>query len=366
MSARGGKAAIPLGLAGGGTGGHAYPAVAVAERLRERERFEFVYYGTPHGPERAVAEAEGFAYRAVSAAPVRSRSPWRMARGALQIARGYREALRLLERDAPRAIFATGGYAAAPVGRAAARRGIPLLLFLPDVRPGWAVRALQGKAAALACAVPESLGRLRSHAVATGYPVRRQFLAAEREEGARRFGLDPARPTLLVTGGSQGAHHINRLIAGALRRLLERTQIIHVAGRAEEAWLARERDRLPDWHRARYALRGYTAEMAWAMAASDLAVARAGASVLGELPVAGLPAIVVPGGFSDQRANARLLASRGAAAVLDGDAVERLEDEIVRLLDDGAARAAMAEAMANLARPDAAERLAGTLEELAA
>ena len=366
MSAPAAGAAIRLGLAGGGTGGHAYPAVAVAERLREREPFEFFYYGTPRGPERAIAESEGYEYRAVRAAPVRSRSPWRTARGALQIARGYREALRLLDGDAPRAIFATGGYAAVPVGRAAARRGIPLLLFLPDVRPGWAVRALQGKASALACAVPESLGRLRSHAVATGYPVRRQFLEARREEGARRFGLDPARPTLLVTGGSLGAHHINRLIADALRRLLDRMQIIHVAGRAEEAWLARERERLPDWLRARYSLHGYTAGMAWAMAASDLAVTRAGASVLGELPVAGLPAIVVPGGFSDQRANARLLADRGAAVVLAGNAVERLEDEIARLIDDAGERAAMSEAMAGLARPDAAERLAGTLAELAA
>jgi UDP-N-acetylglucosamine--N-acetylmuramyl-(pentapeptide) pyrophosphoryl-undecaprenol N-acetylglucosamine transferase len=358
---------MKFGLAGGGTGGHTYPAVAVAERLREHDGAELVYYGTPRGPERAVAEAEGFEYRPVRASPVRSRSPWRIARGALNLARGYREALRWLEGDAPSAVFATGGYAAAPVGRAARKCGIPLLVFLPDVRPGWAVRSLQRQATAIACSVSDSLEFLPgAKTVVTGYPVRRQFAEAQREEGARRFGLDPALSTLLVTGGSQGAHHINLVIVGALRRLLEQTQIIHIAGRDEEAWLARERERLPDWQRDRYQLRAYTEEMAWAMAASDLAVTRAGASALGELPAAGLPAIVIPGDFSDQRDNADFLVRHGAALALPSAEIERLEDEVARLIEDDETRGAMAEAMGRLARPDAASKLAAMLVELAA
>ena len=146
-----------FGLAGGGTGGHTYPAVAVAERLRERSDAELIYYGTPRGPERAVAEAEGYAYRPVRASAVRSRSPWRVARGLLNLMRGSREARRWLADDEPGAVFATGGYAAAPVGRAARQLGIPLLLFLPDVRPGWAVRSMQGKASAVTCSVSDSL-----------------------------------------------------------------------------------------------------------------------------------------------------------------------------------------------------------------
>jgi UDP-N-acetylglucosamine--N-acetylmuramyl-(pentapeptide) pyrophosphoryl-undecaprenol N-acetylglucosamine transferase len=358
---------VRFALAGGGTGGHAYPTVAVAEQLRECGGTELFYYGTPGGPERSVAEAEGFEYRPVRASPVRSRSPWRMARGALNLARGYREALHWLDLDEPRAVFATGGYAAAPVGRAARQRGIPLLVFLPDVRPGWAVRALQRQATAIACSVSDSLEYLPgAKTVVTGYPVRRQFAEAQREEGARRFGLDPALTTLLVTGGSQGAHHINFVIAGALKRLLEQTQIIHIAGRGEEAWLARERGRLPEWQRERYQLRAYTDEMAWAMAAADLAVTRAGASTLGELPAAGLPAIVIPGDFSDQRDNADFLARHGAALVLASSEVDRIEDEVLRLIGDTAARTAMAQAMAQLARPDAASKLAAMLIELAA
>ncbi len=356
-----------FGIAGGGTGGHTYPAVAVAERLRERDGTELFYYGTPGGPERAIAEAEGFEYRPVRASPVRSRSPWRMAKGTFNLARGYREALHWLELDEPRAVFATGGYAAAPVGRAARRRGIPLLLFLPDVRPGWAVRALQRQATAIACSVPDSLEFLPgAKTVVTGYPVRRQFIEARREDGARCFGLDPALSTLLVTGGSQGAHHINLVIAGALRELLEQTQIIHIAGRDEEAWLARERARLPAWQQDRYQLRAYTDEMACAMAAADLAVTRAGASVLGELPAAGLPAIVIPGDFSDQRDNADFLVRHGAALALTTGEVDRIGDEVLRLIDDAAAREAMAQAMSQLARPEAASKLAEMLVELAA
>ena len=355
------------GLAGGGTGGHTYPAVAVAERLRDRPDVELIYYGTPDGPERAVAEAEGFAYRPVHASPLRSRSPVRVARGVINLVRGSREARRWLAQDSPGAVFATGGYAAAPIGRAARREGIPLLLFLPDVRPGWAIRSMRGQAQAVACSVPDSLPYLPAdRSVVTGYPTRRQFRTASREPGARAFGLDPARTTLLVTGGSLGAHHINHAIARSLRELLERTQIIHIAGRSEETWLARERERLPAWLQARYALHAYTDEMALAMAAADLAVTRAGASVLGELPAAGLPAIVIPGAFSDQHQNASYLERHGAALTLSGDAVGDLPAEILRLIENDAARERMAQAMRELDRPDAAEQLARMLEGLAA
>ena len=355
------------GLAGGGTGGHTYPAVAVAERLRERSGVELIYYGTPDGPERAVAAAEGFAYRPVRASPLRSRSPARVSRGLVNLVRGSREARRWLATDAPGAVFATGGYAAAPVGRAARREGVPLLLFLPDVRPGWAIRSMRGQAQVVACSVPDSLRYLpRDRSVVTGYPTRRQFRTASREPGAQAFGLDPGRMTLLVTGGSLGAHHINLVIARNLRTLLEQAQIIHIAGHSEETWLAHERERLPTWLQERYALRAYTDEMALAMAAADLAVTRAGASVLGELPAAGLPAIVIPGAFSDQHENASYLERHGAALTLSGANVEDLPAEILRLVENDASRERMAQAMRELDRPDAAEQLAQMLEGLAA
>jgi UDP-N-acetylglucosamine--N-acetylmuramyl-(pentapeptide) pyrophosphoryl-undecaprenol N-acetylglucosamine transferase len=250
------------------------------------------------------------------------------------------------------------------VGRAAKRRHIPLVLFLPDVRPGWAVRYMQRSATTVACAVERSLDYLpRKKTVVTGYPVRRQFAEATRDEGIRRFGLDPELPTLLIAGGSQGAHQINLVVHAALRRLLERMQIIHVCGLAEEQWLARERERLADWQRDRYHLHAYTDEMAWAMAASDLAVTRAGASTFGELPATGLPAIVIPGGYSDQHLNAAYLSEVGAAITLHSRSIDDLETTILELFASEPRRQAMAEAMRALARPNAATRIAALVRE---
>lgn len=358
---------MKFALAGGGTGGHAYPAIAVAERLREVEGTELVYYGTEKGPERAVAEGARIPYRAVPASQVRGRSPIRLATGLARLWSGSRMAARFLAEDRPAAVFATGGYAAAPVGRAAKQAGIPLVVFLPDVHPGWAVRFLARYATKVACSVEGSVASLpRDRTVVTGYPVRQQFLSATREEGIARFGLDPSLKTLLVAGGSLGAHQINLAVAGSLRTLLEQAQIIHISGVEEEHWLQKERDRLPEWMRARYHLHAYTEEMAYAMRAADLAVTRAGASTLGELPVAGLPAIVIPGGFSDQHVNADYLAREGAAITLSTLRLDDLQALILGLLDDAPRRESMATAMRRLAQPDAAGRLATLLREVAA
>ena len=361
---------MKFGLAGGGTGGHAYPAIAVAEVLRahaQADHTEVVYYGTLSGPERRAAGDASIPYRVVPASQVRGRSPVRVATGLFRLWRGTRVARQLLREDRPNAVFATGGYAAAPIGRACRSEGIPLVVFLPDAYPGWAVRFLARYATKVACAVEAAVPHLpREKTVVTGYPVRQQFQDATREQGIQRFGLDPSLPTVLIAGGSLGAHTINLSVAESLRALLDRAQLIHVCGRDEEHWLARERERLPEWLRSRYHLLAYTDEMAYAMAASDLAVTRAGASTLGELPMAGLPAVVIPGGFSDQHYNADYLSERGAAITLPHAETERLGALVLELLGDTGRRAAMAAAMRALARPDATARLADLLREVAA
>ena len=361
---------MKFGLAGGGTGGHAYPAIAVAEVLRAgapANNTEVIYYGTLNGPERRAAGNASIPYRIVPASQVRGRSPIRVSTGLWRLWRGTRVAAELLREDGPNAVFATGGYAVAPIGRACRSECIPLVVFLPDVYPGWAVKFLARYATKIACSVEASVEHLPAEkTVVTGYPVRRQFRDATREEGIARFHLDPSLQTVLVAGGSLGAHTINLSIAESLRVLLDRVQLVHVCGRDEEHWLAREREKLPEWQRARYHLYAYTDEMAYAMAASDLAVTRAGASTLGELPMAGLPAVLIPGGFSDQRLNADYLSDRGAAITLPHDEVERLGSVVLDLLQDHQRREAMAAAMRSLARPEAAEHLAGLLREVAA
>ena len=361
---------MKFGLAGGGTGGHAYPAIAVAEVLRAGapvNNTEVIYYGTLNGPERRAAADASIPYRVVPASQVRGRSPVRVSTGLWRLWRGTKVASELLREDRPDAVFATGGYAAAPIGRACKAEGIPLVVFLPDAYPGWAVRFLARYATKVACSVEAAVPHLPPEkTVVTGYPVRRQFLEATREQGLIRFGLDPALQTVLVAGGSLGAHTINLSVAESLRPLLDRAQLLHICGRDEEHWLTREREKLPEWLRSRYHLLAYTDEMAYAMAASDLAVTRAGASTLGELPMSGLPAVVIPGGFSDQHYNADYLSERGAAITLPHAEVENLGALILELLDDGGRRDAMSTAMRALARPDATEQLATLLREVAA
>lgn len=360
-----------IGLAGGGTGGHVYPAIAVAARLRAQqaqrgEPLELLYYGTATGVEHGIAQAEGIPFRAVPAAQVRVRKPWLMARGLFQLWNGTRTARRMIEQDRPDAIFATGGYAAAPIGRAAKQAGVPLIVFLPDAHPGWAVRFLTRYATTIACAVDAAVPVLPDgKTVVTGYPVRAQFAEATREDGTRAFALDPALPTVLVTGGSLGARAINNAVAAALPAWLGVAQVIHICGPRDQATLAALRDRLTEVERSRYHLQPYTEEMASAMAAADLAVMRAGASTLGELSVTGLPAVVVPGSYSDQSVNAEYLARRGAAVHLPEARIEELESLVLDLLNDATRREAMAQAMRALAKPGAADDLARLIREQA-
>jgi len=354
-------------LAGGGTGGHVYPAIAVAERLRERPDVELTYYGTEHGVEHTVAQQEGIPFRAVPASQVRVRRPIAVAKGLYRLWAGSRTARRMLEAERPGAVFATGGYAAAPVGRAAKQAGIPLVVFLPDATPGWAVRFLARYASTVACAVDGAVSHFPAgKAIVTGYPLRRQFAEATREGGIERFGLDAGLPTILIAGGSLGARSLNRATVEALPQWLQIAQVVHICGRANEAELQAVRDTLPGDLRGRYHLKGYTEEMAYAMAAADIAVMRAGASTLGELAASGLPVVAVPGAFSDQSANARYLAERGAGIHLPEERLAELAALVADLVADRTRREAMGQQMRSLARPDAAERLAALVLDLAA
>lgn len=357
---------MKFALAGGGTGGHAYPALTVGRQLREQRDTELVYYGTREGPERDLAEEQEIVYRVIPATQLRGRSPMRIMSGVWNLWRGSRTARRFLNNDRPDAVFATGGYASAPIGRAARQLRIPLVVFLPDVKPGWAVRLLQRYASTIVCSVDGSLPYLpASKTIVTGYPVRNQFLNATRKEGIQRFGLDASLQTLLIAGGSLGSHQINMVIRDEFSRLLTRLQIIHISGRDEFDWLSRERAQLPEWQQKRYSLHPYTNDMALAMAAADLAVTRAGASTLGELPVMGLPAILIPGEFSDQSANAQYLENCGATSTITRASIDSLADEVLALLDDDHRLRSMSFAMRQLDPHDAAARIASLLRRTA-
>ena len=350
-------------LAGGGTGGHVYPSLGVAEALRtEAPAVSLRYIGRAGGAEEALARAASLPFSAVRAAGVRGKSPVAMARGALALAFGTLQAWRALRAFRPDAVFATGGYASVPVVVAAWARRAPALVYLPDVHPGWAVRLLASLARRVACSTEAALPHLPAgKAVVTGYPVRPDFFALTRETARPRLGLPPRVPVVLVSGGSSGSRDLNRAVARHLPQLLQLAHLIHTCGPADAAELRSLAERLPDELRAKYHLYPYLDDMAAAMASADVAVLRAGASALGELPAVGLPAVLVPGPFSDQARNAAYLAERGAAVVLPNEQLDRLLPTVQGLLTDIRRLTAMRRAMTALARPTAAVDLARLL-----
>jgi UDP-N-acetylglucosamine--N-acetylmuramyl-(pentapeptide) pyrophosphoryl-undecaprenol N-acetylglucosamine transferase len=358
-----------------------YPGLAVAEALRHEAAAdgppELLYVGVRGRMDEAIVSRSGLPFAAVRAAPLRVGSPLGILRGLATSLAGTFQAWRLLSRFRPDVVFATGGYASVPVGLAARLRRRPLLVYLPDVRPGWAVRFLSRLATRVAVTTDRSLVELPAgKATVVGYPVREAFWSAKRDEARRKLGLPADQRVLLVSGASQGARNLNVAVANRLDELLELCHVVHLTGRADEAELRARRDELPESMRGRYHVFGYLddppagrAGMADAMAAADLAVTRAGASVLGELPAVGLPALLVPGvyeGGYDQRANARYLEEQGAAVVVENEQLGRLFDVVRELLSDDAKRSAMGEAARRLARPEAARRIARLLAEIAA
>ncbi len=312
----------------------------------------------------------------IPAAGIRGRAPWTVLRNLLVLVRGVRAAGRLLDEFAPDVALATGGYVSIPVGLAAWRKGVPFLLYLPDVVPGLAVRFLARLASRVATTTPASARYIpRGKMVVTGYPVRPAFWQADRRTARRRLGLPEQGPVLLVAGGSRGARSINRAVGAGLADLLPRAVLVHLCGNEEdEGWLRQRAAELSPDLRARYHLYRYLHEMPLAVAAADLAICRAGASVLGELPAAGLPAILVPYPYVHQDENADYLVRHGAAVKV-ADARLRdaqgqpdprvLLEAVRRILDDPARYAQMARAARRLACPQAAQAIAEQLQSLA-
>jgi UDP-N-acetylglucosamine--N-acetylmuramyl-(pentapeptide) pyrophosphoryl-undecaprenol N-acetylglucosamine transferase len=356
---------------GGGTGGHVYPGLSVAEALgRLRPDVDLLYVGRMDGPEARIVPHAGIRFRGVRAAGIRGKSPLAMARGGTALSVGLAQAWRTLGRFRPRAVFATGGYASVPVAMAARLRRIPVLVYLPDVHPGWAVRALARIAARLATTSDRALARLpRDKTTVTGYPVRPAFFETSRADARTRLGLShiPSNvPLVLVTGGSSGSRDLNRAVARHLPQFLRLGHLLHLSGPADEPELRSLLDRVPEDLQARYHLYGYLDDMPAAMWSADLAVMRSGASSLGELPATGLPAVLVPGPFSDQALNARYLEEQGAAVMLPNERLDGLLPLVQGLLTNPSRLGSMRRAMSGLARPDAATDLARLLLEVAA
>ncbi len=294
----------------------------------------------------------------------------RLPRNALNLARGFVEALGLVRTFQPSVLLVTGGFVTAPVALAAWFNRVPILVYLPDIEPGLAVQFISRLARRIAVTVEDSKKYFDPRkVVVTGYPIRPELIAASRDKAIPHFDLDPGRRTVLVTGGSRGARSINRAVFMALPELLKDYQVIHLSGQLDWTEAEQARTALPADLRAHYHAFPFLHEMGLALAAADVVVSRAGASALGEYPLFGLPALLVPYPFAwrYQKVNADYLVERGAAIrVNDEDLPARLVPQVRALLGDPERLARMRAAARAAAMPDAARRIAQGLVALAA
>lgn len=364
-------------ISGGGTGGHVYPILAVVEALKpcpelveesQVARCKFLYVGSRGGVEEEIVSREGLPFTAISTGGLRGLAPWTVAGNLFKMIAGFVQSLGIVRRFAPDAVLVTGGYVCAPVALATRLSGVPLLIFLPDMEPGLAIRALSRLATRVAVSFPDVAKYFaKTKVVTAGYPVRAEFFAADKAKARKAFGLEEGLRTITVFGGSRGAHSINLALSECLESLLEVCQAIHICGHLDARWVIERKAQLPDRLRNRYQAYPYLHEdMPSALAAADLAVARAGAATLGEFPALGLPSILVPYPYAGQHqeVNADYLVSRGAAVkIADADLNEKLLPTILSLLS-GDALAKMSDRARALAQPQAAQCIAEELRQL--
>lgn len=358
-------------IAGGGTGGHIYPGIAVAEELRRmRPDTEFLFVGSDRGLEGRVVPEAGFELATLPARGVVRTRWWRVPLAAVANVAAAFQALGILRRFRPDVVLGTGGYVSLPVGVAAwvARR--PLVLQEQNSVPGLANRVLSLAACEVHVAFSEARHYLwrKDRLRLSGNPVRRVILSGDRRTARARFGLAEGLPTVFVFGGSRGARRITEAALAAMRRLRGTLacQYILQTGKEDHAQASREVQELG----VRAAVLPYVMQIHEAYAAADLVVCRAGAMTLAEIAACGVPAILVPfphSAYDHQVKNAESLAERDAAVLvldheLDG---ERLAQEILRLLRDRETLVRYSAHARTFARLDAAERIAGSLVEWA-
>lgn len=293
---------------------------------------------------------------------IRSKDALTQARNVSQMAQASSSAAQEIAHFKPNLVLATGGYVSAPVLWAAWRKKIPIVIELPDLEPGWAIRATWRLSKQVAVSFEPVLKFFAGgRATVTGYPVRQEFFRVTRAKGRAHFGLDPDMPVVTVFGGSQGAHALNVAVQSNLSALLRETQLIHICGGQDKTELDAARERLDETRRARYRVYEYLREdMPLALKTADVIVARAGAATLGEFPAVGVPSILVPGLFAEghQDKNADFLASRGAAIKLRENLLaSEFVPILLALVSDRGRLKTMGAAATDMAQPDAAKRI---------
>ncbi len=348
-------------ITGGGTGGHLYPGLAVAEEFRRREA-EILYLGTSQGLEAEVVPREGFAFRAVPARGLTG-GFFKQILALSTLGWGVLKSLFVLRAWHPDLIVGTGGFVSVPAVVAGKLLGVPVLLLEQNAVAGRATKLLSKFAECVCLSFQETSAQFSgTPTVWTGNPLRSSIERRDRRQACEKLGLDPSRPTLLVTGASQGAASINQAVLNALPKWKDKAwNVVHLTGRNHLARISArvegflQREPILD-----YRCYGFRNDMETLYSVADLVVSRAGATTMAELTCLGIPAIFVPyphaGGH--QIENARQLLEVGGAEVIADEAVaDSLADVVAALLENKEALNSMAERCRQIAQPQASQNV---------
>src|SRR2546430_3577668 len=316
-------------VSGGGSGGHIYPALAIATQLREKYQAEIVFLGSDDGLETVIVPAAGFRLATVKAGKLRRYVSWQTMTGVMRVPMGMIQAINIVGKFRPQVVFTSGGYVAVPAGLAARLNRVPLLMHQQDVPPNLSNKLVAPLPTRISVAFTDSLAYFPAHkTLQPGNPIRQAILDVLQmlpREARMKLGFEEQVPLLLVTGGSQGARHLNQVVSEALPDLLAHCQVLQISGKElynETRELSnRVLASLDEMLRKRYRLVAYlNAEMPMALQAADLVLCRSGASTLSELAALGKPSILVPLppaiGSSPQEANAAMFGREQAAEVI--------------------------------------------------
>ncbi len=356
-------------LTGGGTGGHIYPALAIARGLKEnRPDAEVLFVGTAKGLEADIVPREGYRFEVITAEALRRKLSLRVFKTFISAVKGFFDAYRILKRFRPTVVVGTGGYVCAPVISAAVLLKIPTLIHEQNAYPGITNKFLSGMVTKVAATFPESRKYFSSKAdiTVTGLPVRPEIITAQRETGIRALGLEKDRFTILVLGGSRGARSINKAAPDVASRICGQPdiQLVLVTGQTGyDETVSEFRDRGIDPAACgNVTVTPYLYNIDEALAAADLVVCRAGATSIAEITVRGLPAVLIPYPYASgnhQEHNAEALVRNGAAVMIPDRNLtgKLLWDTINNLISDRQVLSEMAEKSHSLGKPGALKHI---------
>ncbi len=319
--------------------------------------------------EAALVQRANIPFKSIPAAGLHGVGLTRLPSNLISLGRGLLAAQQIIQDFRPDALLFTGGFVAGPMALAA--RKIPSLLYVPDIEPGMALNLLARFAKSITVTAPESQLYFSNHknVLVTGYPVRLNLITWTKAKARKTLNLTSKLPVLLVFGGSKGARSINEALLQHLDELLEKCEIVHISGELDWSSIQERTQSLNGEKANRYHAFPYLhEEMGAALAAADLVISRAGASILGEFPLYGLPAILVPypHAWRYQKVNAQYLVKQNAALMIEDHKLSSgLGLTIEKLLETPEKLKNMREAMQSLQKPNAAKEIAMELEKLA-